>query len=72
MSNAKWLNQKDKHMTRQSLIQFYQKLLHNGTLEVGGAGHRRLLQIQGVHIGANGKPQTSFKDAVSRYLSVKK
>tara|TARA_X000001382_G_scaffold120171_1_gene101521 strand:- start:228 stop:434 length:207 start_codon:yes stop_codon:yes gene_type:complete len=57
----------DKYISKQGLIKFYQNMLDNGTLVIGGAGHARLLQLQGVTINGN-----NLKTAVDRYLAVKK
>ena len=62
----------DRHMSKQGLILFYQELLKKGTLVIGGAGHRRLLQLQGVKMGEDGKVASSLNDAVSTYLRHKK
>lgn len=36
----------DKRMTRNGLIKFYQDLISKGTLLVGSAGYRRMVELQ--------------------------
>ena len=43
-------NKESKHLTVRGLVRFYQELLNEGKITVGGPAHQRLKHFQGIRI----------------------